>query len=480
VNKPSLVLPVDGAPLVFATELAHYLVLHVETKSKSGIDLPAVPDPSRGGLVIDTKAMQSVDVEGELSGILRGVWGFRSFEGPRFRLRASTPQQWIVASKDASALIVGREDILHLQSPDACCVSAVSLRDEKGKITDARWEIAKPEELEVKVPLEKATAGALTVVVHKLGTRQPDEIPLHTYSEAGRLDAFNIHAGDSDGVIKGTRLDQVTSLEVDGLHFVPDGLSRANQQDELKVVSHEPSVSNRLQAGEPILIHVALKDGRALDLNTAVEGPRPRVNILSKNVQLDASSLPSTVRLENQDELPQDGRLNFFLKTQVPENFPPTEKIEVATADGSFSVLLSEKDGNLTAQDSKTVFAVLNPMKLLGPSAFGPLKFRPIAEGGIDGDWQPLITLVRVPVLEGIRCERAAEKQCTLNGDKLFLIDAVSSDPDFSTSVTVPDGFVAAALTIPQPKGKTLYLKLRDDPSAVVTADVPVLNPQPQ
>jgi hypothetical protein len=478
VNKPSLVLPVDGAPLVFATELAHELVLHVETKSKSGIDLPAVPDPSRGGVVIDTKAMQSVDVEGEVSGILRGVWGFRSFEGPRFRLRASTPEQWIVASKDASALIVGREDVLHLQSPDACCVSAVSLRDEKGKITDARWEIAKPEELEVKVPLEKATAGALTVVVHKLGTRQPDEIPLHTYSEAGRLDAFNIHAGDSDGVIKGTRLDQVTSLEVDGLHFVPDGLSRANQQDELKVVSHEPSVSNRLQAGESILIHVALKDGRALDLNTAVEGPRPRVNILSKNVQLDASSLPSPVRLENQDELPQDGRLNFFLKTQVPENFPPTEKIEVATADGSFSVLLSEKDGNLTAQDSKTVFAVFNPMKLLGPSAFGPLKFRPIAEGGIDGDWQPLITLVRVPVLEGVRCERAAEKQCTLNGDKLFLIDAVSSDPDFSNSVTVPDGFVAAALTIPQPKGKTLYLKLRDDPSAVVTADVPVLNAQ--
>src|SRR3984957_2424671 len=480
VNKPSPVLPVDGAPLVFATELAHELVLHVETKPKSGIRMRAVPDPSRCGVVIDTKAMQSVDVEGEVSGILRGVWGFRSFEGPRFRLRTSTPEQWIVASKDASALIVGREDILHLQSPDACCVSAVSLRDEKGKITDARWEIAKPEELEVKVPLEKATAGTLTVVVHKLGTRQPDEIPLHTYSEAGRLDAFNIHAGDSHGVLKGTRLDQVTALEVDGLHFVPDGLSRANQQDELKVVSHEPSVSNRLQAGEPILIHVALKDGRALDLNTAVEGPRPRVNILSKNVQLDASSLPSTVRLQIQDELPQDGRLNFFLKTQVPENFPPTEKIEVATADESFSVLLSEKDGNLTAQDSKTVFAALNPMKLLGPSAFGPLKFRPIAEGGLDGDWQPLITLVRVPVLEGIRCERAAEKQCTLNGDKLFLIDAVSSDPDFSNSVTVPDGFVAAALTIPQPKGKTLYLKLRDDPSAVVTADVPVLNTQQQ
>jgi hypothetical protein len=146
----------------------------------------------------------------------------------------------------------------------------------------------------------------------------------------------------------------------------------------------------------------------------------------------------------------------------------------VATADESFSVMLSEKDGNLTLQDSKTIFAVLDPMKLLGPSAFGPLKFRPVDGDGIDGDWQPLVTLVRIPVLEGIRCARDAEKQCTLNGDKLFLIDAVSSDPDFTNSVTVPDGFVQVTLTIPQPKGKTLYLKLRDDPSTVVTADVPI------
>src|ERR1700683_5477471 len=152
-----------------------------------GVDLPAVPDAARGGFLIDTKAIQSVELEGEVGGILRGVWGFRAFEGPRFRLRASTPQQWVVASKDASALIVGREDTLHLQSPDACCVSGVSLRDENGKISDAGWKIAKPEELEVKVPLQNATAGTLTVMIHKMGTRQADEIPLHTSSEAGRL-----------------------------------------------------------------------------------------------------------------------------------------------------------------------------------------------------------------------------------------------------------------------------------------------------
>ncbi|MGA7927832.1 MAG: hypothetical protein WCA20_17830, partial [Candidatus Sulfotelmatobacter sp.] len=473
IDKPSLLLPADGAPLAFATELAHNFVLHVETKSGPGIDLPAVPDPAQGGFVIDTKAMQSVELQGEVSGILRGVWGFRPFEGPRFRLRGSSPEQWVVASKDASALIVGREDTLHLESPDACCVRSVGLRDEKGKITEAGWKIAKPEELEVKVPLQNATAGMLTVMIYKMGTRQADEIPLHTYSEAGRLDAFDIHSGDTDGVLKGTRLDQVTAIDVAGLRFAPDGLSRANQRDELKLVCHDASVTKRLQPGDSIVVHVALQDGRSMDLKTAVEAPRPRVNVLSKSVLLDSSGPPSTVRLD-QDELPQDARLNFFLKTQVPENFPSTEKIEVATADESFSVMLSEKDGNVTLQDSKTIFAMLDPMKLLGPSAFGPLKFRPVDGDGIDGAWQPLVTLVRIPVLEGIRCARDAEKQCTLNGDKLFLIDAVSSDPDFTNSVTVPDGFVQVTLTIPQPKGKTLYLKLRDDPSTVVTADVPI------
>jgi len=479
IDKPSLVLPAGGAPLVFATELAHNFVLHVETKSGPGVDLPAVPDPGQGGFEIDTKAMQSVELQGEVSGILRGVWGFRSFEGPRFRLRGSSPEQWVVASKDASALIIGREDTLHLDSPDACCVRSVSLRDEKGKVIEAEWKTAKPEELEVKVPLQNATAGMLTVTIHKMGTRQADEIPLHTYSEAGRLDAFDIHSGDADGVLKGTRLDQVTAIDVSGLRFTPDGLSRANQRDELRLVCHDASVTQRLQPGDSIAVHVALQDGRSMDLKTAVEAPRPRVTVLSKSVLLDSSGPPSTVRLENQDELSQDARLNFFLKTLVPENFPSTEKIEVATADEAFRVMLSEKDGNLTLQDSKTIFAVLDPMKLLGPTAFGPLKFRPVDGDGTDGDWQPLVTLVRIPVLEGIRCARDGEKQCTLNGDKLFLIDAVSSDPDFTNSVTVPDGFVQVGLTIPQPKGKTLYLKLRDDPSTVVTADVPISTASP-
>jgi len=476
-GKPSILLQADGAPLVYGTDLAHNFILHVDMKSGPGIDLPATPDPMRGGFVVETHALQSANLDGEITGSLRGMWGFHAFDGPHYRLRASRPAQWIVASKDASALIVGREDTLHLQSPDACCVSEVVLSDGQGKGVTTEWKNSKPDELEVKVPLQKANAGSVTMLIKKFGLRDVDEIPLHTYAEAGRLDSFGIHAGDADGVLKGTRLDQVDSLDVNGIRFKPETLTRANQVDELKLTAADAGVRTKLHPGDAMIIHANLKDGRTLDLKAAVAEERPAVNVLTKSIQVDPALSPSAVRLGSEEELPQDGRLNFFVKTQEPETFPPTEKIEVATADESFRVMLSFKDGNLTLQDTKTVLAILDPMKLLGPSAFGPLKFRPVSGDGINGDWQSLINLVRVPMLKAVHC--VPDKQCTLSGDKLFLLDSVSADADFANSVTVPEGFVEDALAIPPPKGKTLYIKLRDDPATIDTVALPVPQPQP-
>ena len=477
-GKPSIVLPADDAPLVFGTELAHHFVLHVDTKSGPGIDLPVAPDPLLGGFKVTTKALESANLNTELTGTIRGQWGFHSFEGPHYRLRTSRPAQWIVASKDASALIVGREDTLHLESPDACCVSEVALKDEQGKTLTTEWKNTKADELEVKVPLQNAAAGWVTMEIKKFGLHDVDQIPLHTYAEAGRLDSFGIHAGDATGLLKGTRLDQVESLEVNGLRFTPDVLTRANQQDELTLKTADPAAKTHLHGGDTLVVRATLKDGRALELKGKVEAQRPAVTVLSKSIQLDQSSA-FAVRLGSQDELPQDGRLSFFLKAQVPETFLPSEKIEVATSDESFRVLLSFKDGNLTMQDAKTILAIFDPMKLLGPSAFGPLKFRPVTADGINGDWQPLANLVRIPLLTALHCVPGAEKPCTLSGDKLFLLDAVSADADFVNSVTVPEGFVEDALAVPPPKGKMLYIKLRDDPGTIDTVALPLPQAQP-
>lgn len=474
IAEPHLVLPVDGAPLIFATDLAHDLTLRVENSNDEEIDLHAHPDATRGGLVVDTSELKPASYDEEFSGTLRGTWGFQNFEGPHFSFRSPRSSKLVVASKDASALIVGREDTLHLSLDDAACVKEVTVHDEKGAKLTATWKRSKPDELELHVPLKGESEGRLEIAVVKHGVREPDTIALHTYSEAGRLDVFNIHAGDTEGILKGTRLDQVARLELEGVKFTPKGLSRANQQDELKLAAAENSQLST-KPDEALTAHAALTDGRTLDVKVRVDSPRPQVTLANKTVQPEADAAPSNIRFGNPEDLPQDAELSFVLKAKMPNTFAADEKIEVATADDAFRVVLTAQDGNLTMQDAKTLVAVLNPMRHLGPSAFGPLKFRPVTAAGVAGDWQPLVSLVRVPQLKGIHCSGAPEKQCSLLGEKLYLIDSVSADQDFTNSVEVPDGFLANALPIPRPKNKTLYVKLRDNPDDVTTIALPML-----
>ncbi|HEX6493914.1 MAG TPA: hypothetical protein VF018_00430, partial [Acidobacteriaceae bacterium] len=63
--------------------------------------------------------------------------------------------------------------------------------------------------------------------------------------------------------------------------------------------------------------------------------------------------------------------------------------------------------------------------------------------------------------------------QCTLNGSSLFLIDSISSDPQFTHSVSVPDGYTNPTLAVPRPSTGELYLHLRDDPTIANTITVP-------
>src|SRR5438270_9062493 len=58
-GNPSDGVASDGAPLVFASELAHNFALHVDIKGAPGVDLPATPDPIRGGFIVATHALQS-------------------------------------------------------------------------------------------------------------------------------------------------------------------------------------------------------------------------------------------------------------------------------------------------------------------------------------------------------------------------------------------------------------------------------------
>ena len=472
LQKAPLVLPTDGAPLVFSTDIAHDFVFRIQNRVGNVIDLPATPDAARGGFLIDTRPLRADGMDSDVSGTLRGYWGFDSYEGPTFRLRNAHLTTWKVMPGDQGALVVGRADTVHLQSECAVCVDSVTIEDEQQKTLDASWKTVKPDELEIQVALKNETTGSLQMKVKQFGMATSDKLVLQTYVEAAELNSFKISAGDGHGVLTGKRLDEVNSFEMKGVRFVPTKLSRADKRDELQLAIANSASPAVFQPNEKLIAHVDLKDGRILDLQTTVEKPRPKLKLISKTVQPGPTR--SSVHLKDQDELPQDGRLSFFLKTEVPESFPRTEKIEVSSLDDSFHVLLSIADGNLILQNSETVLAVLDPLKNFGTSAFGPLRFRPVEMDGGNGDWQPLATLVRIPTLKEIRCPESPDKQCKLSGSNLFLIDSVASDPQFIRAISVPAGFADSTLSVPRPNGTLLYIKLRDDPATVNQLVLPV------
>ena len=465
-EKNSLVLAVDGAPLVFSTGYAHEMTLRLKTKTGKMVDEIVQPDAEDGGLVLEAKDLSASDFPNVIDASLHGYWGFEKYDGPAFRLQNTHSQHWQLAAADREALIVGREDTIHLSADDASCVDTILVKDSAGKELKAAWTATGPDEVAVKVPLKETHPGPLQLEVKQYGTVTAQTIPLRAFAEAGHLDSFNLHAGDAQGVLKGSHLEEVASLTLKGVTFLPGKTDPTMGSDELPMVAKNTAAAAKLKQGETGEAEVALTDGRMLPVSVAVGAPRPGVELIGKSVQASASSSDSNIQLANQDELPQDAKLRFSVRAQSPVAFTRSEKIEVATEDESFSTTLSLDNGGMTLENSKVALATLDPAKAFGSSAFGPLKFR-VVENGAEGDWQPLATLVRLPELHDLKCPSDDAEECRLSGSNLFLVDSVASDPGFVHPVQVPDGFPGYVLPVPRPDGGQLYLKLRDDPSVV-------------
>ena len=481
LEKPNIILPVEGAPLVFATEYAHDVALHVPNKSGQDTVLPVTADPEQGGFVLNPKALDGNKLEGELTGNLRGSWGFHPFDGPSFHLASARAEQWNVAPTDESALIVGRRDALHLHAAYAACVADVTMKNAKGDKLAITWKVAGSSDLDIQVPLENTPPGAFTVAVKQFGLNDPDQVHLQAYAEAGHLASLTLYAGDQKAILRGTRLDEVATVDLGNVRFVPGNLERAAEQDELHMSSSSPDVARLFHPQEKLVAKVALKDGRTLPLAATISAPRPSVTIISKSVQLAQTQQLQQIHLSAPDELPQDARLAFSLKTNVPASFSRDETIEIANGDESLHTTLNVSNGSLTLADAKTVIAQFDPAKDLGPSAFGPLQFRPVDGNGVTGEWQPLADLVRLPTLTQLKCPKSPNKPCTLTGSSLFLIDSIASDAQFTNSISVPEGYADLTLSVPHPDAtRTLYIKLRDDPAAVNTAQIPLPPESPQ
>lgn len=471
-RKSALVLPVEGAPLVFSTGFAYDMRLSLVGQDGKAIDLPATADPEQGGFVIDTSALGATHLGDNVQGVLHGRWGFDEYRGPSFQLVNATTQSWALGDQESNGLIVGREELVHLQAGSVSCIDSIMLRDPAGKEIKTEWKTVKPNVVELRLPLQEVQPGPMTLLVSQYGASQPQPLGLVAFSEAGHLSNFLVHAGDSQGVLKGTRLDEVAGLQLKGVEFEPAGLSSSQGDDELVMNAQDPHAT-ALKPQVGLTAKVTLKDGRVLSMNAAVAAPRPSASLIGKSVQPAASGADHHIQLADPDELPQDGTLTFSLRTQSPQAFSRDEMIEIATSDESFSTLLSASNGGITLENAQIAVAQFNPLKAFGASAFGPLHYR-VATNGVTGDWQPLGTLVRLPILNDIKCPATVDMACKLSGTDLFLVESVSSDPHFHHATTVPDGFPGNALPVPHPSDGPLYLKLRDDPKIVNRASLRV------
>jgi hypothetical protein len=460
-----LVLPVDGAPLVFSTSFAHDVTLSLTGKDGRNIDLPAVADAMQGGYVVDTSALRSAPLSDSVHASLQGYWGFDRYRGPGFVLMNSHATAWELASGDEDALVVGRQDTVHLQADSVSCVDGIMLKDPGGKQLKVEWKTVKANEIEVKLPLHEAKPGPMSLWVTQNGVTQSQPVALQTYYEAGHYDGFAIHAGDDQGVLRGTRLDEVVGLSIGNVAFVPGELTR-NGGDELRMTAQDAQAAAALKQTRALAAKVTLKDGRVLPLTASVDAPRPRVLLIGKSVLPSNSSMESNILLTGQSALPLDATLTFALRTQWPAVFARDESIEVATGDESSSAVLNFGNGAVTLENAQVAVATFNPAKAFGTSAFGALQFR-VVEKGIAGDWQPLGNLVRLPVLKDLICPATPELACKLSGTHLYLVQSVSNNPQFTNPVQVPEGFLGSALPVPHPDGGPLYVKLRDDSSAI-------------
>lgn len=469
-QRPNLVLPSDGAPFLLATQIAHDLQLHFDVAKGPAI-VPVHIAAGEGGLVVSGAVPDFP--EDELTGTVHGKWGFDDWIGPTFHFHSAQNGRWKVAESDKSALVVGREDTIHLEGDSHLCVDRIQLVGDGGALTSLTWKPAKSDTLSVAVPMTDATPGTVKLQVRQFGLDKPDEITLNAYAEAASLDRLTLSAGDATALLTGTRLDEVARVSLDDVTWTPTALNRVQDIDQLSMTAGRSTAD--LEPGKHAFAEVLLRDGRKLKVHVTVNPPRPQIVLLSKGAQDEASEAPSPVHLGSPDDLPVERRLVFFLKSKVPSTFPRDQKIEVAATDGSFRTTLSLADGSLMLEDASTALGIVEPLARFGSSAFGPLEARAVSASGATGDWLPLGTLVRQPGFKELRCPRAASKPCSLTGSNLFLATAISATLGFDDPVAVPPDFTGTQLTVPHPAGGTLYVKLRDDPVTVQTLTLPVL-----
>ncbi|WP_420142098.1 hypothetical protein [Sphingomonas sp.] len=457
--RPGAVLPVEGAPLVYSTAYAREMRLRLTSASGETVDLPVEARADRGGYVVTGDTAVTARLKGPITGQLLGSWGFDPLRGPEYAIQMPGDGGWS-AGEDGANLVAGRANPLTLTGGAPACVQSVVLKLGQGTPRTVTWKARGDTGLDLVLPLEDAPPGNATLEVRSFGAK-PVTVALRAYRQASRLDQLIFHEGDSWGMLSGQRLDQVARIELGAARLRPDGLTRTGDTDRLRIVGDGGPV---VAAGGTA--RVVLADGRSATVPVTTAPARPRAAILDKSLVAKGEGAGLRLSATGPDVLPDDARLVFSIRAGEGARFLPGDEVEVASEDAS--IMLSSGPA-LRLDRPDILVATLDPASL-GPSAFGPLRFRVVSKGET-GDWQPLATLVRLPRIDAIECAANSDATCTMRGQGLYLIAAVAPTTGFDGAATVPAGYTAPVLSVPAPRDGKLHLRLRDAPDAVMTLD---------
>jgi hypothetical protein len=434
--KPTVTLPIEGAPLVFSTDFAHDMVLHLNTPpgAPAEPDIPLVADAYDGGLRLQqgprhhvplrdpltadghAVGVQPVDLHraGEpaskptapappqpmpvlLTGTIRGRWGFDSYTGPTVELQQLPGTDWHIVpapGNPTGVLIAGRSEQLLLTATGTACVHTITARPTDSSATlevpfkpEPQQSPAPtdhdlhPATLVLTLPLEHdVTPGDLHLAIQQYDQPEADQLSTRTFSEPAVVRSIEMHAGDRTLLLRGLRLNEIDTLHLGDLVLTP-------KPDAGDVVSPSPDAETTLHfaiaanaptpnthVDQQLTANLVLKDGRTLSLPVTVSAARPSLVLLHKTIAMPTGSI---INLSSDDDLPLNAVLTFTVKSPAP--FPRNGQIEIETLDGTLrTVLTLAPSGGLLLQDPHTVVATLDPLRSFGPSAFGALHMRAI------------------------------------------------------------------------------------------------------
>lgn len=416
--QPSVVLPVEGAPLVFSTDFATSLTLHLNTPpgAPAEADIPLTPDAFEGGLVLqgpphhvqlhDSRQPLTATISATLgstrkevppeprsepvtlTGTVKGRWGFESFTGPTLKLQQQAGGEWHIVNQNGSTsdIIAGKNTQLFLTSTGSACVHTISADLSGGQARlDLNFKPASDADhqnlLAVSVPNNSdISPGNLHLEIQQYGQPKPDGLAARAFSDPPHINNVELPAGDHSLVLMGTNVGAVDKLTLGDLVFRPqppsDGVD-GNAVMHLSLPASAPAPPTH--AGDHLTAQLSLNDGRQIALPLTVLPSRPAVSLLSRTFD----PLPGTqIVLASPEDLPLSSHISFTLKSHG--TFPRNVQVEVETVDGTLrTVLTLAPSGGLVLQDPHTVVASLDPSRSFGPSAFGALQLRAVFPGNL-------------------------------------------------------------------------------------------------